>query len=183
MIRVLFFTLVNVLNYCVNSRMANLPAVRVIGESERPRYVFVIDRVAELVEEPIDVGMDSRDQILKFEDAKLANIEAFFEERKASYQNTSAVIFLQVGQDDISHDADKVLPKPLSATVEAYFKPDGPRQIPGDDFAAVAAAYEKLVSSTLQWLPWASFLVVSCSAAIAEWICHQTRHNRHEEDS
>ena len=127
--------------------------------------------------------MDSRDQILKFEDAKLANIEAFFEERKASYQNTSAVIFLQVGQDDISHDADKVLPKPLSATVEAYFKPDGPRQIPGDDFAAVAAAYEKLVSSTLQWLPWASFLVVSCSAAIAEWICHQTRHNRHEEDS
>lgn len=79
--------------------------VTVVGEKSAPRYVFVVDRVAGVLEEGKDVGLDAKDQVLKFQLARLEDVGAFFRVERPSYENVVAFIFMQIGQDDLSVDA------------------------------------------------------------------------------
>ena len=88
------------------ARMSNQPLnATVMGKEKAPRFIFIVDRVANAMVSPVDVGLDARDQVLKFEMAKLEDLGPFFESRVSVYAETSAFVFLQLGQDDLSIDA------------------------------------------------------------------------------
>ena len=130
-------------NYHLMLNMASPPVF--VGNKKAPRYVFIVDKVGAEAKSPIDVGLDDGDLLLKFDSAKLEELATYFEADAARFDKTEAFIFLNIGQNNISHLADEVLPHPLSPTIENYFPANGPREIPGDDFVAVVPRYEELV--------------------------------------
>lgn len=148
--------------------MASSP-VSFIGRAHEPRYVFVVDKVAKAVENSTDVGLADEDVIVMLEREKLEEVSSFFEHNVDTFKKAQAFIFLQIGQNNISHDADEVLPAPLSATVESYFAVNGPREVPGDDFPLVVSKYEALVKKMLETFPEA--LVFSTNPAARKSSC------------
>ena len=133
---------------------------RIVGKGTNARFVFVMDRIAaEVGESPEIFGIKAdNDQLVIFESANFQEIGNFFEKKRDNYKETLAIIYLFVGQDDISEDVDDAIPVPLSSVVEGYFDARGPRQIPGKDIGEVRSAYESLVQRSLDFFPTANII-------------------------
>ena len=147
--------------------MSGIPEVivSVAGKLIEPRYVFVMDRFAnDVVKDPDNFGFKmDMDQLIVFENGTMAQIRIYMETHYGSLTSATAVIFLMIGQDDLSKDVETAIAIPLSALVESYFDPRGPRQIPGEDKEGVRLAYEGLVARALVLFPGA--IIVSSNPA------------------
>ena len=79
--------------------------VKLSGEFDDPRYIFVCDRVGrELVKDVGGFGIEERDLVVQIQVGSFENIRQFFASQPGKYERAEAVILLWVGMDELAQE-------------------------------------------------------------------------------
>ena len=124
--------------------------VSVSGRLENPRYLWICDRVGQMMRDDPDVyGLHADDQLACFASGTFSNVEAFLRKNKDNIIGVQAIIFLMIGMDELAIDAP---PGPLSQVAEGYFHPLGPRQFPAENGVEVVTGGDGEVKTSRRHL-------------------------------
>ena len=124
--------------------------VRITGELINPRNIFIVDKIGKnLVGDLSAAGVSPCDQIVTFTNGSFANIKSFLALKAREYNEVKAVIFLWLGQEEISKESTSQ----EKEKTENQLLMEGVNIIPNHDVNKVVDLYSELVKESLLLLP------------------------------